>query len=97
MLVANNPSYLLVVLAIWIRCEVGDVLHVNIRGGHRACTTSVNARSLGQACLLLLVNFMLTGATLVWTMAHLDFSSLPVDFGVVLAKPGKTKDDVLPP
>lgn len=55
-----------------------------------------NTCGLSKAYLSLLIDFMLTGATLIWAVAHLDFGSLPVDLGVVFTKPGEAEDDVLP-
>jgi hypothetical protein len=73
------------------------IFHINIGGGHGACKASTNTCSLSKACLSLLIDFVLTGVALIWAVAHLDFCGLPVNFGVVFAKPGEAEDDVLPP
>src|SRR3981189_75277 len=55
----------------------------------------VDLSSCGAFSLALDLRFGTAGRTLQWTSGHPDLLCLPVDLGVVLAKPGEAKDHAL--
>src|SRR3981189_751301 len=68
---------------------VDDLFNKNREATSAAC---VDLSSRGAFCLALDLCFGAAGRTLRRTSRHPDLLRLPVDLGVVLAKPGKTED-----
>jgi hypothetical protein len=58
------------------------------------CTCG-NTFSFLECCFSFNVCLIQAGAAVVQATTHLDFVCLPIDFGVVFAKPMKSKNDVL--
>src|SRR3981189_1160919 len=65
------------------------------KDGETAGTACVDLRSRGAFCLALDLCFGTASRALWRTSRHPDLLCLPVDLGVMLAKPGKTEDHVL--
>jgi hypothetical protein len=57
--------------------------------------TCANTFGFLERRFLFSICLVLTGAAVIWATTHLNFIRLPVDFGVVFAKPVKSKNDVL--
>jgi hypothetical protein len=57
--------------------------------------TSATTFGLLEGAFAFSICFVLAGSAVVWATTHFDFVHLPVYLGVVFAKPGKPKDDIL--
>src|SRR3981189_140728 len=65
------------------------------KDGEATSVACVDLRSRGPFCLAFEFRFGAAGRTLWRTSRHPDLLCLPVDFGVMLAKPGKAEDHAL--
>src|SRR3981189_3189856 len=71
---------------------VGDFFDEDRETASAAC---VNLSSRGAFRLVFDFRFCAAGRALRWTSRHPDLFRLPVDLGVVLAKPGEAEDHAL--
>src|SRR3979490_2648699 len=71
---------------------VGDFFHEDRETASAAC---VNLSSRSAFCLAFDFRFCAAGRALRRTSRHLDLLRLPVNLGVVLAKPGEAEDHAL--